>query len=66
MTTTTELFDGTFWNDPYPAYAAMREDAPVRKVRMIDGDVWLISRFADVRAALADQRLSKDWRFTLP
>lgn len=66
MTTTTELFEGTFWNDPYPAYAAMREDAPVRKVHMPDGDVWMISRYADVRAALADQRLSKDWRFTLP
>ena len=64
--TTTELFEGAFWNDPYPAYTAMRDEAPVRKVRMPDGEVWMISRYADVRAALADQRLSKDWRYTLP
>ncbi|MFC4941993.1 cytochrome P450 family protein [Pseudonocardia sp. GCM10023141] len=66
MTTTTELFEGAFWNDPYPAYTAMRDDAPVRKVATPGGEVWMISRYADVRAALADQRLSKDWRHTLP
>ncbi|MCO1655828.1 cytochrome P450 [Pseudonocardia sp. S2-4] len=33
---------------------------------MGDGEVWFISRHADVRAALADPRLSKDWRYTLP
>lgn len=31
-----------------------------------DGPVWLVSRYDDVRAALADLRLSKDWRYTLP
>jgi cytochrome P450 len=66
VTATLELFDGAFWQDPYPAYAALRAEAPVRTVRRADGEVWLLSRYADVRAALADPRLSKDWRYTLP
>jgi vitamin D3 1,25-hydroxylase len=60
------LFEGAFWSDPYPAYEALRADEPVRLVHRPDGDVWLISRYADVRAALNDPRLSKDWRYTLP
>jgi cytochrome P450 len=66
VTATLELFDGAFWRDPYPAYAELRADEPVRRVQRDDGTVWLISRYADVRAALADPRLSKDWRYTLP
>ena len=66
MTATLELFDGAFWRDPYPAYAELRDAQPVREVQRPDGTVWLISRYADVRAALADPRLSKDWRYTLP
>jgi len=66
VTATLELFDGAFWRDPYPAYAELRADEPVRRVQRDDGTVWLISRHADVRAALADPRLSKDWRYTLP
>jgi cytochrome P450 len=64
--TTLDLFEGAFWRDPYPAYAGLLAEHPVRKVRMGDGEVWFLSRYADVRAALADQRLSKDWRYTLP
>jgi cytochrome P450 len=63
---TLELFEGAFWRDPYPAYAALRADEPVRRIQRPDGTVWLLSRYADVRAALADPRLSKDWRYTLP
>ena len=66
MTATLDLFDGRFWNDPYPAYAAVRTDDPVRKVDLPDGPVWMLFRHADVRAALTDPRLSKDWRWTLP
>jgi cytochrome P450 len=61
-----ELFDGAFWRDPYPAYAQLRADDPVRRIERSDGVVWLLSRYADVRTALADPRLSKDWRYTLP
>jgi len=66
VSATLELFDGAFWRDPYPTYEQLRDDAPVRMVDRPDGKMWLISRFADVRAALADPRLSKDWRYTLP
>ncbi|WP_308283498.1 cytochrome P450 family protein [Pseudonocardia nigra] len=66
MTASLELFKGAFWRDPYAAYAGLRTEDPVRTVDMGDGPVWLISRHADVRAALNDQRLSKDWRYTLP
>ena len=41
MTTTLELFDGAFWRDPYPAYAALRDDAPVRRMERAGGMVWL-------------------------
>ncbi len=66
MTAALELFDGAFWRDPYPAYDALRSDDPVLRVQRSDGDVWMMFRHADVRAALADPRLSKDWRYTLP
>jgi cytochrome P450 len=66
VTQTEDLFDGDFWRDPYPALAAMRADDPVREVVTPDGPVWLVTRYDDVRAALADPRLSKDWRYTLP
>jgi vitamin D3 1,25-hydroxylase len=66
VTASPTLFEGSFWHDPYPAYAALRADEPVRRIQQPGGPVWLISRYADVRAALADSRLSKDWRYTLP
>ncbi|MHA6781547.1 cytochrome P450 family protein [Pseudonocardia saturnea] len=60
------LFEGTFWTDPYPAYDAQRADRPVQLVQQPDGPVWMMFGHADVRAALTDPRLSKDWRYTLP
>jgi cytochrome P450 len=60
------LFEGTFWNDPYPTYDAQRAEHPVQLVQQPDGPVWMMFGHADVRAALADPRLSKDWRYTLP
>jgi vitamin D3 1,25-hydroxylase len=66
LTATLDLFEGAFWRDPYPAYAALRSEQPVCQVKHGDGTVWMISRYDDVRAALADPRLSKDWRWTLP
>lgn len=60
------LFEGAFWNDPYPVYGAQRDDSPVREVKQPGGSVWMMFDHADVRAALTDPRLSKDWRYTLP
>ncbi|MFJ6571995.1 cytochrome P450 [Streptomyces sp. NPDC091292] len=55
-----ELFTWEFATDPYPAYAWLREHAPVHRTRLPSGvDAWLVTRYADARQALADQRLSK-------
>ncbi|MFI7242903.1 cytochrome P450 family protein [Streptomyces qinglanensis] len=57
------LFDRQFALDPYPAYAWLREHAPVRRTRLPSGvEAWLVTRYADAREALADPRLSKDPR----
>jgi cytochrome P450 len=45
--------------NPYPGYAQRRQQAPVQQARTPDGaDVWVVTRYEDVRAALADPRLS--------
>ena len=47
--------------DPYPSYARLRDEAPVHRASgPMGSQTWLITRYADVRAALADPRLSKD------
>lgn len=54
-------FDADFIADPYPRYAHLREHAPVLRACTPDGAaIWLVTRYADVRAALADPRLSLD------
>jgi cytochrome P450 len=45
--------------DPPGSYAARRETAPTSKVRCPAGmDAWLVTRYADVRAVLADRTMS--------
>jgi len=45
-------FDPRFRQDPYPHYALLRREAPLQRV---PGEPWvLVSRHADVRAALRD------------
>src|SRR3954451_16398953 len=46
-------------DDPYPAMAELREGAPVADA---GGGVWVLSRFADCRAAMLDPRFSSDLR----
>ena len=56
------LGDGYF-QDPLSVFARMREGSPVTSVITPEGQrAWLITRYEDVRRALADPRLSKDWR----
>ncbi|MEU6681334.1 cytochrome P450 [Streptomyces sp. NPDC046925] len=56
-----ELFSWEFATDPYPAYAWLREHAPVRKTRLPSGvEAWLVTRYGDAKQALADPRLSKN------
>ncbi|GLZ42138.1 cytochrome P450 [Actinokineospora sp. NBRC 105648] len=53
--------DEGFFQDPYALYDELRETGPVRQVLMPQGVyAWLVTRYADARAALADPRLSKD------
>ncbi|MFD9488602.1 cytochrome P450 [Streptomyces sp. NPDC059991] len=60
------LGDG-FTRDPYPVYAGLRERGPVHRVRMPEGaDAWLVVGYEAGRAALADPRLSKEWRNAAP
>jgi cytochrome P450 len=68
MTETTAPFepkplgDGYF-QDPLSVFARMRAESPVTSVITPEGQrAWLITRYEDVRRALADPRLSKDWR----
>jgi cytochrome P450 len=59
--TAPELFTWEFATDPYPAYAWLREHSPVHRTRLPSGvEAWLVTRYADARQALADQRLSKN------
>src|SRR6201992_3924148 len=49
--------------DPPVAYAWMREQRPVTRVVLSSGKVaWLVTRYDDVRAILADERISADSR----
>lgn len=52
-----------FASHAYERYAELREESPVHRLLQPDGtEVWLITRYDDVRAALADPRLSRDPR----
>ncbi|GAA1973051.1 cytochrome P450 [Kitasatospora viridis] len=49
--------------DPPPVLGELRADRPVCPVRLWDGsEAWLVTRHADVRAVLADPRVSADPR----
>ncbi|GAA3093497.1 cytochrome P450 family protein [Streptosporangium carneum] len=53
--------------DPYPVWARLRQEEPVSKVVLRDGlHCWLVTRYDDARAALADPLLSRDPRVAGP
>ncbi|MBV2154997.1 cytochrome P450 [Kitasatospora sp. SUK 42] len=53
--------------DPYGAYVKLRAEAPVHRVVGPDGlPVWLVTRYQDVRQALADPRLALDRAHAAP
>ncbi|MGN2638108.1 cytochrome P450 family protein [Nocardia takedensis] len=62
------MFTPEFFQDPYPFYAWLRDNAPVYPVTIpfVNIRVWLVSRFADVRAGFTDARLSSDYNTALP
>ncbi|WP_189134120.1 cytochrome P450 family protein [Wenjunlia tyrosinilytica] len=59
--------DARLLADPYAVYAELREQAPVQRITGPDGaPAWLVTRYDDVKQALADPRLSLDKRHALP
>jgi len=56
-----------FYQNPLAYFARMRDEGPVTPAVLPNGQrAWLVTRYADVRAALADPRLHKDWRKMAP
>ncbi len=57
-----ERLGDSFFQDPHGLFFRLRSSAPVTTVISPEGvRVWLVTRYEDVRAALADPRLAKDW-----
>ncbi|MEV7174126.1 cytochrome P450 [Streptomyces sp. NPDC093224] len=56
------LQDAEFFRDPYPAYARLRGECPVRRVPTGSGghSAYLVTGHAEAREAFVDPRLSKD------
>jgi cytochrome P450 len=53
-----DFFDDRFIADPYPAYKALRERAPVWRTPL---GFWALSRHVDVGSVLKDQRFGHDF-----
>jgi cytochrome P450 len=60
--TSAEQLGTDYFQDPLAYFRRMREEGPVTPVTLPHGErAWLVTRYAEVRAALADPRLHKDW-----
>ena len=58
----TARLGDSFFQDPQGLFARLRTFAPVTPIITPEGvRAWLVTRYEDVRAALADPRLAKDW-----
>ncbi len=60
--TSVDIFSPEHKRDPFPFYARLRANAPVRQIKTpLLGPVWLITRYDDVMACLKDaDRFVKD------
>ena len=58
-----EGLSDSYFQDPLAVFARMRAKSPVTRVTLpgSGGNCWLVTRYEDVRGALADPRLHKDW-----
>jgi cytochrome P450 len=62
---TRALFGSTDDTSFHAGLARLRQAGPIHRITMPDGvPVWLLTRYADVRAVLADPRFSTDTRHT--
>lgn len=57
-----KLFDTEYYQNPYPAFRWLRDNAPMHEFRFPVGDVpmWIVSRYDDVRELMVDPRFSTD------
>ncbi|MET7297350.1 cytochrome P450 [Embleya sp. NPDC005575] len=61
------LFSPAFLADPYPTYAHLRRTTPVHRIATPQGfDMWLLTRYEDVRAGLTDPGFSRDLHLAPP
>ena len=64
--TAVEYLGAEYFQDPYSVHARLRAERPTAAVIMPGGmPAWLVTDYADARAALADPRLRKNppgWR----
>jgi cytochrome P450 PksS len=54
-----------FKKNPYPYYARLRAESPVAQIELKGQRYWLLTRYADVAAALKDDRFRKNAYQTL-
>ncbi|MFD6966975.1 cytochrome P450 [Streptomyces sp. NPDC059979] len=55
------LYSREFISHPYPTYAFMRDEGPVRRITQPNGlRCWLVTRHEEARALFADPRVLKD------
>ncbi|MEV4034270.1 cytochrome P450 family protein [Streptomyces umbrinus] len=67
MSTDQDLVTDGLLTHPYAVYDRLRDTAPVHRVTGPDGSpAWLVTRYDDVREALANPLLSLDKRHALP
>ncbi|MDQ1030141.1 cytochrome P450 [Streptomyces umbrinus] len=67
MSTDQDLLTDDLLTHPYAVYDRLRDTAPVHRVTGPDGSpAWLVTRYDDVREALANPLLSLDKRHALP
>ncbi len=62
-TVKSNLFTKAFTPNPYPAYTQLRNEEPVARVLLPDGQyAWMITRYDDALEALKNQKFMKDYR----
>ncbi|MFC8666906.1 cytochrome P450 [Streptomyces sp. NPDC057199] len=67
MSTDQDLLTDGLLTHPHAVYDRLRDSAPVHRITGPDGSpAWLVTRYGDVREALADPLLSLDKRHALP